>query len=125
MSDELIWLAWTNFPGKGSKLAVLMAIAEACNSHGSGHLHIAELAGISRLSPSTVFVSIKALRKERWIFTDRITGQGGTLIFQLNVPKLGRSTRPDHRLYLPWINAVHAARTVQRNQDDRAVKSSC
>jgi hypothetical protein len=96
MSDDLIWLAWRNFPGRGSRLAVLMAIAEACNSHGSGHLHIAELAGISRLSPSTVFVSIKALRKERWIFTDRITGQGGTLIFQINGPKLSRSTRPDH-----------------------------
>jgi hypothetical protein len=56
MSDGLIWLTWTNFPGKGSELAVLMAIAEACNSHGNGHCHIAELAGAARRSPSTVFV---------------------------------------------------------------------
>ena len=93
MSAELICLAWTRFLGKGSKLAVLMAIAEACNSQGNGHRHIAELARASRRSQSTVFVSIKWLRKERWIFTDRITGQGGTLIFQINLPKLIRSER--------------------------------
>jgi hypothetical protein len=94
MSDGLIWLTWTNFPGKGSRLAVLTAIAEVCNPHGTGHRHIAELAGMSRLSPSTVFVAIKALRRDRWILTDRVTGQGGTLIFQINVPKLSRSVRP-------------------------------
>jgi hypothetical protein len=97
MSDSLIWLVWRNFPGKGGKLAVLTAIAESCNSHGNGHRHIAELAGISRLSKSTVFVAIKALRKDRWIFTDRVTGQGGFLIFQINLPKLNRNVRPDWR----------------------------
>jgi DNA-binding IclR family transcriptional regulator len=54
-----------------------MAIAEASTWRGSSHAHIAELAGISRLSPSTVFVAIKTLRKERWIYTDRVTGQAG------------------------------------------------
>ena len=93
MSNQLIYMAWTNFPGKGSKLNILMAIAEASNWRGSCHPHIAELAGISRLSKSTVFVAIKQLRRDRWIFTDRITGQGGHLIFQINLPKLQRSIR--------------------------------
>lgn len=122
MSDSLRCIVWRNFPGKGAKLSVLMAIAEVCNSFGSGHRHIAELAEISRLSPSTVFISIKALRKDRWIFTDRMTGQGGTLIFQINVPKLSRSTRTDHHLNLPAINAIRAAQTVRSKQNDRAVR---
>jgi hypothetical protein len=95
MSDGLVLLTWSNYPGRSSKLAVLTAIAEGCNSQGHCHPHIAELAGISRLSRSTVFIAIKALRKDRWIFTDRVTGQGGFLIFQINVPKLRRSTRFD------------------------------
>jgi hypothetical protein len=51
------------------------------------------LADASHLSPSTVFVAINALRKERWIFRDRVTGQGGFLIIQINLPKLERSVR--------------------------------
>ena len=99
MSEELIRLVYTNFR-QGSRLAVLMAIAEVCNLHEPDTV-TSQLAGISRLSPSTVFVSIKALRRERWIFTDRITGQGGTLIFQLNVPKLGRGFRSGRNKTVP------------------------
>jgi hypothetical protein len=68
-----------------------MAIAEASTPWGSCHPHIAELAGMSHLSPSTVFVAIKALRRRRWILTDRVTGQESFLIFQIDVPKLRRS----------------------------------
>jgi len=72
-----------------------MAIAEGCNSQGNCHPTIAMLAGMSRLSPYTVFAAIKAPRRDRWILTDRVTGQGGFLIFQINIPKLSRSVRPD------------------------------
>ena len=93
MSQELTQLVWSNFPGKGSELLVLMGIAEVCNSLGNCHPHIEQLATSTRLSSSTVFVAIKALRRGRWIVTDRVTGQGGTLIFQINTQKLARSRR--------------------------------
>lgn len=93
MSQELKQLVWSKFPGKGSELVVLMAIAEVCNPFGNCNRHIEELSKIARLSPSTVFVAIKALRRSRWIVTDRMAGRGGTLIFQINTPKLTRSQR--------------------------------
>ena len=47
MSTELTNKVWANFPGGGSELAVLMGIAEACNSEGNCGLPLAKLAGFS------------------------------------------------------------------------------
>jgi hypothetical protein len=115
---------WANFPGGGSELAVLMGIAEACNSEGNCGLPLAKLAGFSRVSVSTVCLAVKALRRERWIVTDRILGPGGVLVMQINLPKLNRSTRPDHAPDPPENDAVRAARKAKQRRESRMARSS-
>jgi len=93
MSATLVCAVWDRFPGGGSELSVLQAIAFHANERGSCYVPIASLAKTARVSPSTVSRVLKALRRERWIATDRIMGQGGTLIFQINIPKVLGSER--------------------------------
>ena len=124
MSTELTNKVWVHFPGGCSKLAVLMGIAEACNSEGNCGLPLAKLAGFSRVSVSTAFVAVKALRLDRWIVTSRIQGQGGTLVMQINLPKLNRSTRPDYDSDPPESDAACAARKVQQRRENRLARSS-
>ena len=123
MSTELINKVWLSFPGGGSELAVLMAIAEACNSEGNCGLPLAKLAGFARVSLSTAFVAVKALRVKRWIVTDRILGQGGILVMQIAVQRLSRSTRPDHDPDPP-SDAVSAARKMKQRRESRMARSS-
>jgi hypothetical protein len=94
MSDKLILQVWKNFPVSGASLNVLQAIAEAASDQGSVYLSMAQLASLSRLSVSTTFAAVKALRKDRWIVTSRIMGHGGKLIYQLHLSKLESSIRP-------------------------------
>jgi len=108
---------WFNFPGGGSELAILMAIAEACNLAGNCGLPLSKLAGSARLSPSTAFVAVKALRRERWIVASRINGQGGILVLQINIPKLERTLRPDRDPDPPESDAVSAARKVKQRRE--------
>jgi DNA-binding IclR family transcriptional regulator len=75
-------------------LNVLQAIAEAAFDQGNVYLPMARLASLSRLSVSTTFAAVKALRKDRWLVTDRKLGRGGALIYQLNLRLLERSIRP-------------------------------
>lgn len=124
MSKELVDLTWSNFPEGGSKLAILMAIAEASNREGNCGIPLAKLAGFSRVSLSTAFIAVKALRQERWIVTDRIRGQGGILVMQIAIPKLNRSTRPDYDPDPPENDAVSAARKVQHRRESRMARSS-
>ncbi len=91
MSDRLICHVWKSFPTGGPCRTVMMAIAESASEQGNSARHIRDLAAVCQLSQSTVFVALKALRKERWIITDRVLGQGGTLIFQINTSKLARN----------------------------------
>jgi hypothetical protein len=97
MSDKLIQQVWKNFPEGGASLNVLLAIAEVANEEGNCHLPIAQLAAGSRLSTSTTFVAVKALRRDRWIVTHRMMGRGGKLIYQFNISKLARSSRQDRK----------------------------
>jgi hypothetical protein len=125
MSTELVEMAWSNFPEGGSKLTVLMAIAEACNSEGNCGIPLAKLAGLSRVSLSTAHIAVKALRMERWIVTGRLQGQGGILVMQINLPKLNRSTRP--AIYdpdPPEGDHVRATRKVQQRRESRMARSS-
>jgi DNA-binding IclR family transcriptional regulator len=94
MSDKLILQVWKNFPVSGASLNVLQAIAEVASDQGSVCLSMAQLASLSRLSVSTIFAAVKALRKDRWVVTDRIMGRGGVLIYQINLRLLERSIRP-------------------------------
>lgn len=93
MSEKLTHQVWTNFPEGGSRLQVLQAIAEAANDQGNCYPALSQLAILARMSRSNVWRSLKRLRKDRWIVTDRVLGRGGVLIIQINLPKLGRSCR--------------------------------
>jgi hypothetical protein len=122
MSTDLINKVWANFPGGGSELAVLMAIAEACNSEGNCGVPLAKLAGFARVSTSTAFVAVKSLRAQRWIVTSRI-GRG-ILVMQLHTPKLRLSKRPDYDPDPPESDAVHAARTAKQRRESRMARSA-
>ena len=117
MSTELVEMVWSNFPEGGSKLAVLMAIAEAASPAGNCGVPLARLAGSSRVSVSTAFLAVKALRRDRWILTSRIQGQGGILVMQVNLPKLQRSVKPDYDPNEPESDADRAARKVQERRE--------
>jgi len=124
MSTELMNRTWHNFSGSGSELALLMAIAEACNAGGNCALPLARLAAFARVCPSTAFVAVKALRMKRWIVTSRIQGQGGILVIQVNTPKLDRSRRPDcDEDPLDESDAVRAARKVKQRREGRMARA--
>ena len=93
MSEKLLQRVWTNFPGGGSRLQILQAVAEAANEQGNCYPSLAQLAAAARMSRSNAWRALKRLRQERWIVADRVLGRGGVLILQLNLPKLGRSLR--------------------------------
>ena len=83
MSEKLTHQVWTNFPEGGSRLQVLQAIAEAANDQGNCYPALSQLAILARMSRSNVWRSLKRLRKDRWIVTDRVLGRGGVLIIQI------------------------------------------
>src|SRR5215469_13139197 len=93
MNARLTHLVWTNFPGGGSRLQVLQAVAEAENEQGNRYPSLAQLAVAARMSRSNAWRTLKRLRQDRWIVADRILGRGGVLILQINIPKLSRSLR--------------------------------
>ena len=95
MSERLARLVWTNFPGGGSRLPVLQAVAEAANEQGK-LLSLARAACIGGPDVTKQCLArLEASAKERWIVTDRVLGRGGVLILQINLPKLSRSRRED------------------------------
>ena len=94
MSDRLLLKVWGRCSEGGSPLALLQAIAEAANEQGNCYLPVADLAAAARMSRENAFRALRRLKADRWVITSRILGQGGTLVFQVNEPKLGRSARP-------------------------------
>jgi hypothetical protein len=117
MSEKLLRLVWTNFPGGGSRLLVLQAVAEAANDQGNCYPSLAQLALAARTSRSNVWRALKRLRQERWVVADRILGRNGVLVLQINLPKLARSTRLESRKPVraaPAKPQVQCARSVRR-----------
>src|SRR4051794_16945301 len=112
-------MVWRNFPGNGAKLNVLQAIAEMANEAGNFYASMQTLAERSRVSPSTVFVAVKALRRDRWIVTDRFLGQGGVLVFQLNLPKLDRANRLLAGFDLAESDAARACQKAKKLRERR------
>lgn len=98
MSEKVMQLVWTHFPGGGSRLQVLQAVAEAANEQGNCYPSLAQLALAARMSRSSTWRALMCLRQERWIVTDRVLGRGGVLILQINLPKLSRSRREDEEI---------------------------
>lgn len=91
MSDRLICQVWKAYPTGGAARVTFLALAELCDERGSCYAKISQIAEIACTSSSTTCVAIQSLRRSRWIVTDRILGQGGMLIFQLNIPKIERT----------------------------------
>lgn len=122
MSDRLVCQVWRSFPRGGSTLHVLQALAETCDEGGACWLPLRKLATLARLSPSTAFAAVKALRRERWIVTSRIMGQGGVLVYRLNLPLLMRSAREGIE---PEVDEVtRASRKVRERAERRAVRGA-
>jgi hypothetical protein len=122
MSDKLICRVWRSFPKGGASLNVLMALAERCNEGGSCWLPLSRLAKLARLSPSTTFAAVNALRKDRWIVTSRMMGQGGMNVYQLNVPLLIRSAREG--LGLEEDEVTRASRKAREQSVRRAERAA-
>jgi hypothetical protein len=95
MSEKLLQRVWTNFPGGGSRLQILLAVAEAANDQGNCYPSLAQLAAAARMSRSSAWRALRRLRQERWVVTDRILGRRGVLILQLDLSLLSRSARED------------------------------
>jgi hypothetical protein len=117
MSERLLRLVWTNFPGGGSRLQVLQAVAEAANEQGNCYPSLAQLSLAARMSRSNAWRALKRLRQDRWIVADRILGRRGVLVLQINLPKLDRSTRLESRKSVRAVSAkpqVQCARSVRR-----------
>lgn len=116
MGREFVISTWENFPGSGSKLTVLMAIAEAANQAGNTYLAMAEIAGAARVSKSAVEKAVRWLRAERWLVAAPIMGRGNLLAYQLNLPKLQRSVRPDCDPNKTLSDDVRAARKARERR---------
>jgi hypothetical protein len=98
MSDKMLLTVWRNCPVGGSALLLLAALAEACNEQGNCYVKLADLAAAARISRKSATLATKLLRDERWIVSSRISGQGGKLVYQLNIPKLNRSQREGYNV---------------------------
>jgi hypothetical protein len=95
MSDRLLLMVRKQYPEGGVGLNLLEAIAEAANEDGNCYLTMGHLAALARITRGATLTNIAKLRDARWIVTDRIMGKGSKLIYQLNIAKLQRSSRPN------------------------------
>lgn len=93
MSDVLVVEVWKQYPEGGPVLCVLQALAEASNDRGNCYLTMAQIAAMARVSLRSALRAIQHLRRDRWIVTSRMLGRGATLVYQINLPKLRRSSR--------------------------------
>ena len=80
-------------------MQVLQAVAEAANEQGNCYPSLAQFAAAARMSRSNAWRTLKHLRQERWIVTNRILGRGGVLILQINLQKLAG-------VYTPGVSKV-------------------
>jgi hypothetical protein len=110
MSDRLVGLVWSNFPGKGADLNIFQAIAEAANDQGNVYIAMSPLAAAARITLATACPAIRRLRSARWVIASPILGQGQCLAYQINIPKLERSARRDNDPDVPESDAILAAR---------------
>jgi DNA-binding IscR family transcriptional regulator len=93
MSKQWMCDVWTNVPLTGTRRAALMAVAQAANEQGNCYLRMKELAPLAGVTRPHLQKCIRFLREERWLVSQRVLGQGGTLVYQLNLAKIKRSAR--------------------------------
>lgn len=110
MSSELVISVFARYPGSGADLNFFQALAERANPQGNCAVTLAELAAAARISLPSAGLSMRRLRRERWIVTSQVPGYGRCLTYQINLPKLARSIRPDCDPDVPQNDAVVAAR---------------
>ena len=95
MSIRVMDLVWRNFPGGGSDLLAMLALADWCNDDG-GSLHpsIAAVARRIRKSESQARRSVRKLMTNDWVIVvgNQFGGAPGTTRqYRLNVEKLNQT----------------------------------
>lgn len=88
-------LVFAKFPGGGSKLNVLQALAEFANEEGNCYVQIRRLAGAARLTRTQAQISMQWLRTHKWVISGKVRVIGSPLSYQINIPKLQRAERGD------------------------------
>ena len=98
-------------------MQVLQAVAEAANEQGNCYPSLAQFAAAARMSRSNAWRTLKHLRQERWIVTNRILGRGGVLILQINLQKLAGCTRLESQrsaVAVPAKRQIRQTRSIRR-----------
>lgn len=97
MSIRVMTTVWDNFPGSGSELLVMLALADWCNDDGgSVHPSIATVAKKVRTSESQARRLIRGLIEKGWV---QVVGNefggapGATRQYRVNVQKIAAAVR--------------------------------
>jgi hypothetical protein len=80
---------WEQAPFGGSRLTMLMAIADLANEWGNGFAPIPQLQKRARMGRRTAIRAIELLRRDGWLLKSKRSGKGAVNAYAINLKKLG------------------------------------